>query len=174
MAANWHTMAVISCPVLFCSLHWIPVGYKHFGTGRKNSDPPNHLPTQWGCELPAQSLVSSPSLSSVKRCRGSTKRQRERKPCKVWDGGKQQLFLLLMQLKNIEFGILRQLNCFGTVKGWPKWNEGVPTATHSHLRCPSISPFFCRLPPSQLRVWLAWRTEGKQTRGGVTASAAQA
>lgn len=44
MAASWHTMAVISCPVFFCSHHWFLLGINTLVLGGKlgSSWPPPH------------------------------------------------------------------------------------------------------------------------------------
>lgn len=116
MAASWHTMAVISCSVLFYSLQWILVGYKYCSTQkkrkRKNSDLPNHF--RWK-DVRWLALISSPLestqpefvsfslLCSVKWCRGTMKRQRAKmflKPQR--DSAKYEMFIPIAQLNTWE------------------------------------------------------------------------
>lgn len=99
MAASWHTMAVISCPVLFCSLQWIPVGYKRFSTGRKNSDPPTPpSPVVGAASWAARLSPHSPGGLKLLPSACPTCSRRRQRGNKIWDGGKEQLLVLLMQL----------------------------------------------------------------------------
>lgn len=90
MAANWHTMAVISCPSSSAHFTEFLLGINTSVLGGKAHILPTHLHLRWSCWLgcPPQPLWFA--------------LQREGKPCKTWVGGKQWLFVLLVQLNTMK------------------------------------------------------------------------
>lgn len=128
--ASWHTMAVISCPVLFTHFPEFLLGINTLGLGGR----------VW-------------MLLTLSSCRLGAH------PCPQ----------IMVSAKNPEFwgltsclSLLGWLSWFGTVGvDWGEMNLG----HFSHLQCPSIAPFSCKLPPLQLSVGLAWRMEGRAGSG---------
>lgn len=180
MAASWHTMTVISCPVFFCSHHWFLLGINTLVLGGKlgSSWPPPHtVGLQTG--PPARIPRVWPFLHllwNVTKALWKCKRKENLANMRQWGtAGACSPYTAKKHKEGLGSYSLPGFVCVGyIVLVWSgltkmKW----AWATRSHHHCPSISPF-CRSPLSQLHMWLGWRMEGKQTRGGVTASASQA
>lgn len=130
MAANWHTMAVISCPSSTAHFTEFLLGINTSVLGGKAHILPTHLHLRWSCWLgcPPQPLWFA--------------LQREGKPCRTWVGGKQWLFVLLVQLKTQwKLGIVHPTWVCFLLSAWlrsaqVRWS----CAPCSHLHCPFISP----------------------------------
>lgn len=135
MATSWHTMAVISCPVLFTHFTEFLLSINTLVLGGRI----------WILSTTSSRQLDCPSMSP-----GSG---------------------LSWKPQTLRSHVLPGFACVGWGLTQVKWAWD----TCSHLLCPSIAPFSCKMPPLQLSVGFAlgeWR--GEQTVGGVTASAAQA